>query len=347
MSNKRLVSIFLLIGLGIILLMMANILWGSVLIEPQKVIQVLFSDEKGFTGESLIIWDYRIPQLLVAVFAGAGLAVAGLLLQTLFRNPLADPSILGISSGASLGVALLLFLSGSFAGSLISSLGWIGNLGISLAAMAGAVAVLFFLMAASSRVNHIVSLLIIGIMIAYLAGSITGLLRFYSRKEDIQAFVIWGMGTFSGVSRAQIPYFVTAISIGLIFSVFLSKSLNLLLLGERYAENLGLNTHLITRIVILLAGYLTAIITAYAGPIAFIGLAVPHIARNLFKTSNHLVLIPASIGTGIILALVCNLLARLPGIEGSLPINAVTSLIGAPFVIAVMLRQHRSNSLVS
>ncbi|MDD4085690.1 MAG: iron chelate uptake ABC transporter family permease subunit, partial [Bacteroidales bacterium] len=183
MSNKRLVSIFLLIGLGIILLMMANILWGSVLIEPQKVIQILFSDEKGFTGESLIIWDYRIPQLLVAVFAGAGLAVAGLLLQTLFRNPLADPSILGISSGASLGVALLLFLSGSFAGSLISSLGWIGNLGISLAAMAGAVAVLFFLMAASSRVNHIVSLLIIGIMIAYLAGSITGLLRFYSRKE--------------------------------------------------------------------------------------------------------------------------------------------------------------------
>ncbi|HOI33438.1 MAG TPA: iron chelate uptake ABC transporter family permease subunit, partial [Bacteroidales bacterium] len=223
MTNKRLVSVFLLIGLGIIILMMANIFWGSVLIDPQTVIQILFFNDEGLTGESLIIWDYRIPQLLVAVFAGAGLAVAGLLLQTLFRNPLADPSILGISSGASLGVALLLFFSGSFAGTVISSLGWIGSLGISLAAMAGAVAVLFVLMAASSRVNHIVSLLIIGIMIAYLAGALTGLLRFYSRKEDIQAFVIWGMGTFSGVSRMQIPYFVSAISVGLIFSIYLSK----------------------------------------------------------------------------------------------------------------------------
>jgi len=345
MTTRRLFIIFSSLGIVILLLMLANVLWGSVLIAPKTVFEVLFLQHDIPIGESLIIWDYRIPQLIVAIFAGAGLAVAGLLLQTLFRNPLADPSILGISSGASFGVALLLFVSGTLAGTALSTLGWIGTLGTSLAALAGANVVLIFLMAVSSKVSHIVSLLIVGIMIAYLAGALTGLLRFYSRKEDIQAFVIWGMGTFSGVSRDQLPYFVLVISIGLMASIFLAKPLNMLLLGKQYAENLGLNTSYITRLIILLAGFLTAIITAYAGPIAFIGLAVPHIARNLFKTSDHLILIPASIATGIILALFCNLIARLPGIEGSLPINAVTSLIGAPFVIAVILRQHRSNTL--
>jgi iron complex transport system permease protein len=347
MSSRRLFFTFSLLLFGVVILMIANVLWGSVLIAPKTVFEILFFQHDALNGDSLIIWEYRIPQLIVAVFAGAGLAVAGLLLQTLFRNPLADPSILGISSGASFGVALLLFVTGTFAGTALSSLGWIGTLGISLSALAGAVIVLLFLMAVSAKVSHIVSLLIVGIMIAYLAGALTGLLRFYSRKEDIQAFVIWGMGTFSGVSRSQIPYFVLAVSIGIASSIFLAKPLNMLLLGEKYAENLGLNTRSATRMIILLAGFLTAIITAYAGPIAFIGLAVPHIARNLFKTSDHLILIPASIATGIILALFCNLIARLPGIDGSLPINAVTSLIGAPFVIAVILRQHRSNTLAS
>ncbi|MBG0781307.1 MAG: iron ABC transporter permease [Bacteroidales bacterium] len=347
MSGRRLFISFSLLVIGIVLLLIANVLWGSVLIAPKAIFEVLFFPHDSLKGESLIVWEYRMPQLIVAVFAGAGLAVAGLLLQTLFRNPLADPSILGISSGASFGVALLLFVTGTFAGTAVSALGWIGTLGISLSALAGAIVVLIFLMAVSSKVSHIVSLLIVGIMIAYLAGALTGLLRFYSRKEDIQAFVIWGMGTFSGVSRSQIPYFVLAVSIGLVSSIFLAKPLNMLLLGEQYAVNLGLNTRYATRLIILLAGFLTAIITAYAGPIAFIGLAVPHIARNLFKTSDHLILIPASIGTGVILALFCNLIARLPGIEGSLPINAVTSLIGAPFVIAVILRQHRSNTLSS
>jgi iron complex transport system permease protein len=347
MPARKLFRIYFLLGIVIFILLIANILWGSVLIKPLDVYNVLIGKDFGFGGEDIIIWEYRIPQLIVAVYSGAGLAVSGLLLQTLFKNPLADPSILGISSGASFGVALLLFLTGSFGGIALSSTGWIGELGLSFAALAGALAVLLFLLLASSKVSNVVSLLIVGLMIAYLTGALTGILRFYSRKEDIQAFVIWGMGTFSGVNKSQLPYFVITISLGLFISLFLAKPLNMLLLGQKYASNLGLNTKHINRIIILLAGYLTAIVTAYAGPIAFIGLAVPHIARNLFKSSNHLVLLPASIAIGIILALFCNIIARLPGFEGSLPINAVTSLIGAPFVIIIILRQHRANSLLS
>jgi len=343
MRKRTAVSLILLLIAGILLLFL-NLFLGSVVIDSKEVLNAILGRATKLDASRLIIlYEYRFPQAIVAIFAGAGLAVAGLLMQTLFRNPLADPSILGISSGASLGVALLLFVAGSFSGQAVVNLGWISTLGISMAAFAGALVVLFFLLLMSARIKQVVTLLIIGIMIAYLTGSLTGLLRFYSQKEDIQSFVIWGMGTFSGVGRTQLPYFSGAILVGLIAALFLSKSLNMILLGNRYAENLGLNTKLHTNLILLLSGYLTAIITAYAGPIAFIGLAVPHIARNLFKTSDHRVLIPASILSGAVLALFCNLVARLPGLEGNLPINSITSLIGAPFVIWVMLRQHNES----
>ncbi|MDY0075846.1 MAG: iron ABC transporter permease [Bacteroidales bacterium] len=347
MQQRTAISLFFLTILGVLLLFL-NLFLGSVDINSIEVLNAILGRSNNLNASSLVIlYQYRFPQAIVAIFAGAGLAVAGLLMQTLFRNPLADPSILGISSGASLGVALLLFVAGSFSGRAVVSLGWISTLGVSAAAFAGALVVLFFLLLMSARIKQVVTLLIIGIMIAYLTGSLTGLLRFYSQKEDIQAFVIWGMGTFSGVGSTQLPYFSAAIFAGLFAAFFLSKSLNMMLLGNRYAENLGLNTKLHTKLILLLSGYLTAIITAYAGPIAFVGLAVPHIARNLFKTSDHRVLIPASILSGAVLALFCNLIARLPGLEGNLPINSITSLIGAPFVIWVMLRQHRQSAFES
>ncbi|MDA3943566.1 MAG: iron ABC transporter permease [Bacteroidetes bacterium] len=346
--HKRVVVSLLLLLLAGIFMLLLNLFFGSVTIHPKEVINA-FLGHSAEIAESrrIILYEFRFPQAIVAIVAGAGLAVAGLLMQTLFRNPLADPSILGISSGASLGVALALFLAGSFSGQAAVNMGWFTSIGLSMAAFAGALMVLFFLLMISGRIKHVVTLLIVGIMIAYLTGSLTGLLRYYSQKEDIQAFVIWGMGTFSGVGSAQLPFFTGAIMLGLFVSILLSKSLNMILLGDRYAQNLGLNIKFQTRLILLLAGYLTAIITAYAGPIAFIGLAVPHIARNLFKTSDHRILIPASMLSGAVLALFCNLIARLPGLDGNLPINSITSLIGAPFVIWVMLRQNKQSILES
>jgi iron complex transport system permease protein len=275
------------------------------------------------------------------MLAGAALAVAGLLMQTLFRNPLADPSMLGISSGASLGVGLVILLTGAISGAAISSFGWWSTVGVSLAAFIGAVAVLFIMLAFSARMKNMTTLIIIGLMIAYLAGSITDILKFFSLKEDIHAFVIWGMGSFSGVGTSKLLIFSISIIIGLFATFFLSKNLNILLLGEMYAENLGLNIKRNSVIIILLSGYLTAIVTAYCGPIAFVGLAMPHIARFLFKSSDHRLLIPATMLIGMDLTLFCNLIARMPGFDGNLPINAVTAFIGAPVVISVIMKSRK------
>ena len=275
------------------------------------------------------------------MLAGAALAVAGLLMQTLFRNPLADPSMLGISSGASLGVGLVILLTGAISGAAISSFGWWSTVGVSLAAFIGAVAVLFIMLAFSARMKNMTTLIIIGLMVAYLAGSITDILKFFSLKEDIHAFVIWGMGSFSGVGTSKLLIFSISIIIGLFATFFLSKNLNILLLGEMYAENLGLNIKRNSVIIILLSGYLTAIVTAYCGPIAFVGLAMPHIARYLFKSSDHRLLIPATMLIGMDLTLFCNLIARMPGFDGNLPINAVTAFIGAPVVISVIMKSRK------
>ena len=290
---------------------------------------------------NVIIFNYRLPQALTALLAGAALAVAGLLMQTLFRNPLADPSMLGISSGASLGVGIVILLTGAISGTAVSSFGWWSTIGVSLAAFIGAVIVLFVMLAFSSRMKNMTTLIIIGLMIAYLAGSITDILKFFSLKEDIHAFVIWGMGSFSGVGTSKMPVFAISIIIGLIVTLFLSKNLNILLLGEMYAENLGLNIRKNSVIIILVSGYLTAIVAAYCGPIAFVGLAMPHIARFLFKSSDHRLLIPATMLIGMDMALVCNLIARMPGFDGNLPINAVTAFIGAPVVISVILKSRK------
>lgn len=331
--------IFGIILLGIVLFLM-NLFIGSVTISFKDVINVLLKESNDNTLNTIIL-NYRYPQAITAILAGAALSVSGLLMQTLFRNPLADPSMLGISSGASLGVGTVILLTGAISGSAVSSFGWWSTIGVSLAAFVGAVAVLFVILAFSTRTKNMATLIIIGLMIAYLASSITDILKFFSMKEDIHAFVIWGMGSFSGVGMSKLNTLLISVIIGLIASVFLSKNLNALLLGEMYAENLGLNIKRNSLIIILISGYLTAIITAYCGPIAFVGLAVPHIARFLFKSSDHRLLIPMTMLIGMDLTLLCNLISRLPGFDGNLPINAVTAFIGAPVVISVVIRGNK------
>lgn len=338
-NSKVLIGILGIIVLGILLFLL-NLFVGSVTIPFGDIVKVLLKENTDNTL-NVIIFDYRLPQALTAMLAGAALAVAGLLMQTLFRNPLADPSMLGISSGASLGVGLVILLTGAISGAAISSFGWWSTAGVSLAAFIGAVAVLFIMLAFSARMKNMTTLIIIGLMIAYLAGSITDILKFFSLKEDIHAFVIWGMGSFSGVGTSKLLIFSISIIIGLFATFFLSKNLNILLLGEMYAENLGLNIKRNSVIIILLSGYLTAIVTAYCGPIAFVGLAMPHIARFLFKSSDHRLLIPATMLIGMDLTLFCNLIARMPGFDGNLPINAVTAFIGAPVVISVIMKSKK------
>ena len=289
-----------------------------------------------------IVWKSRVPQSLTALVAGAGLAVSGLQMQTVFRNPLAGPSVLGISSGASLGVALVILLSGSVGGVALSKLGYIGELALTIAATVGSLSVMALIVFVSQKVRGSVTLLIIGVMIGYVANAIIGMLKYFSVEEDIRAYVIWGLGSFARVSGNQMTLFVAIMAVLLPLSLLLIKTLNLLLLGEGYARNLGLNIKRARLSVISCAGLLTAIVTAYCGPVIFLGLAVPHLCRGLLRTSDHRILMPASILTGASLALVCNLIARMPGFEGALPVNSVTALIGAPIVVYVLFSKRRN-----
>ena len=320
------------------LLFFLNLFVGSVTIPFADLFKVFFGEETNSTV-STIVFEYRLPQAVTALFAGAALSVAGLLMQTLFRNPLADPSMLGISSGAGLGVAITILFTGILGGSALSSFGLWSNIGVSIAAFAGATLVLMLILGFSSRVRNMTTLIIVGLMISYLAGSLTDIMKFFSMKEDIHAFVIWGMGSFSAVGKTKLAFFSISIILGLFASLFMSKNLNIMLLGDLYAENLGLNVKRNNLFVILVSGYLTAIVTAYCGPIAFLGLAIPHLTRFIFKTSDHRILVPAVMLIGMIVSLLCNLVARMPGFEGNLPINAVTAFIGAPIVIWVILRR--------
>jgi iron complex transport system permease protein len=283
----------------------------------------------------------RFPQALTALVAGAGLSVAGLMMQTVFRNPLAGPSVLGISSGASLGVAFVLLVSGVF-GQALSQIGFFGELAISLAAIAGSMGVMAIIIYVSQKVKGNVTLLIIGVMIGYVATAIIGVLKYFSVEEDIRAYVIWGLGSFSRVSGNQMILFVVIMSILIPLSMLLIKTLNLMLLGEGYARNLGLNIKRSRFYVISCSGVLVAIVTAYCGPIVFLGLAVPHLCRAIFQTSDHRILMPASAIAGASLALICNLIARMPGFEGVLPVNSVTALVGAPVIVSILFKRRKS-----
>jgi len=335
----------LMLLLGIILFFVLNIAVGSVYIPFPDVLKILIGQGSDNQVWVNIILKSRLPQTITACLSGSGLAIGGLLMQTLFRNPLAGPSILGISSGASLGVAFVIMFVGNIGGFAFSGIATIGNFAIVFAAFAGSVLVLFLILFLARKVKNNAMLLIIGIMVGYISSSLVGVLQFYSISENVHAFAIWGLASFSNISWIQMKLFVPVILIGLFFSFLLIKPLNMLLLGENYAKNLGLNIRKYRLLIILVTGILTAVITAFCGPVAFLGLAVPHLARMLYSTSNHKVLVPGVLFFGALLALFCNLIARMPGFDGALPINAVTSMIGAPIVISVILKKKKLNSL--
>ncbi|MBO5614514.1 MAG: iron ABC transporter permease [Prevotella sp.] len=341
MRNRVALNILLLL-LSIILLFVLNLLLGTVKIPVSDVVATLMGSQDITEITRNIIWSSRVPQALTAMVAGAGLAVSGLQMQTVFRNPLAGPSVLGISNGASLGVACVVLMSGSLGGVALSRLGYLGDVAMSIAAIIGSLAVMALILYVSQKVKGNVTLLIIGVMIGYLATAVIGVLKFFSAEEDIKAYVVWGLGSFSRVSGNQMILFVILMAILLPLSMLLVKTMNLLLLGDGYARNLGLNIRRARMLVILCSGVLVAIVTAYCGPIMFIGLAVPHLCRAIFRSSDHRILMPGTLLAGASLALLCNLIARMPGFEGALPVNSVTALVGAPVIASVLFRRHQS-----
>ena len=337
---RRTLPLIVILLISIVVLAIVNLLLGSVRIPVGDVCCILLGNEENEIWTN-IVWKSRLPQALTAIMAGAGLAVSGLQMQTVFRNPLAGPSVLGISNGSALGVAFVVLLSGRIGGVALSRLGYLGDVAMSVAAIVGALAVMMLIMWISQKVKGNVTLLIIGVMIGYLANAIIGVLKFLAPEEDVKSFVVWGLGSFSRVSGDEMILFVVLMCILLPLACLLVKSMNLLLLGDRYAANLGLNIRRSRLLVIMSSGVLVAIVTAYCGPIMFIGLAVPHLARAIFRTSDHRILMPATMLCGAALALVCNLIARMPGFEGALPVNSVTALVGAPVIAMVLFRRRK------
>lgn len=340
---KRPVAFYmLLIMASIFLFFFLNLVLGSVSIPLRAVWNILWGTGNESVIWQNIIWKSRVPQALTALVAGAGLSVSGLQMQTVFRNPLAGPSVLGISSGANMGVAFVVLLSGSLGGVALSKLGFMGEIALTIAAIAGSLSIMALIVFVSQKVRGNVTLLIIGVMIGYIANAVIGVLKFFSVEEDIRAYVIWGLGSFARVSGDQMTLFICIMVVLLPLSFLLVKTLNLLLLGDAYARNLGLNIKRARLLVITCSGVLVAIVTAYCGPIIFLGLAVPHLCRGMFRTSDHRILMPASLLAGASLALVCNLIARMPGFEGALPVNSVTALVGAPVVMSVLFNKRRN-----
>lgn len=333
---KKYCRFFVVITLAIIALFVINIIYGAVKIPINSIIDIFSGNDEVNESWEYIILQTRLPQALTAILCGGALAVSGLLLQTAFCNPLAGPSIFGINSGASLGVAFVMLLfGGSITAGAVSVTGFLAVL---IAAFVGAVAVMAVLLFFSNLVNNNVILLITGIMIGYISSSAISLLNFFATEEGVHSYMIWGLGNFGGVSMAQMPLFAAVTIVGLICALLLIKPLNAVLLGEQYAENLGINTIKLRNCLLLVTGLLTAVTTAYCGPIAFIGLAVPHIARMLLKTDNHRYLIPGTILSGAAISLLCNIICVLPGDNGIIPLNAVTPIMGAPVIIYVIIK---------
>ena len=325
------------LGLVVIVLFALNLLLGSVKIPTADVVSILLGNEASKASWQFIVLESRLPQAITATLCGAALAVSGLMLQTAFRNPLAGPSVFGVNSGAGLGVALvMLFLGGGLS---VGSVSITGFAAILLAAFVGAMTVMAIIFFFSTLVRNSVMLLIIGIMIGYISNSAISLLNFFATDEGVKSYMVWGMGSFGGVSMANMPVFAIVTLAGLFGALLLIKPLNALMLGDRYAENLGVNIMQVRNWLLIVTGLLTAITTAFCGPVAFIGLAVPHIARLLLTTDNHRQLLPATLLCGSVVALVCNLICYLPGESGVIPLNAVTPLIGAPVIIYVIARK--------
>lgn len=327
---------YVLLVAAIVSLFAVSLLVGAVRIPASDVLAILSGRDVGRESWRFIVMESRLPQAITAMLCGGALAVCGLMLQTAFRNPLAGPSIFGISSGAGLGVALvMLLLGGSVTTSLFTVSGFVA---VMAAAFAGAMTVTAIIFAFSRMVRSSVMLLIIGIMTGYLANSAVSLLNFFATEEGVKSYMVWGMGNFGGVSMAHMPVFATVTVLAILSTLLFVKPLNALLLGEQYAESLGIDTRRVRNALLVVTGVLTAVTTAFCGPVAFIGLAVPHMARLLLGTENHRQLLPVTILTGSAVALLCNIICCLPASGGVVPLNAVTPLVGAPVIIYVIAR---------
>lgn len=334
---KRNVCIILLLVAGIIMLFAMSLIVGSVRIPLADVCDILFEKFEGKESWKYIIMENRLPQALTAMLCGASLAVCGLMLQTAFRNPLAGPDVFGISSGAGLGVAIvMLFLGGSVSTTMFTISGF---LAILTSAFIGAIVVTMIILFLSTMVRNSVLLLIVGLMVGYVSSSAVALLNFFASEEGVKSYMVWGMGNFGGVSMNHMLLFALLCLVGIIASIFLIKPLNIMLLGTQYAESLGINIRQIRNLLLVTVGLLTAVTTAFCGPVSFLGLAIPHMTRLLLHTENHQILLPCTILCGAVIALLCNLICYLPGGGGIIPLNAVTPLLGAPIIIYVIVKR--------
>ena len=319
------------------LLFLANILFGSVSIPADAVINILLGNESEKASWNYIVVESRLPQAITALLSGMALSVSGLMLQTAFRNPLADPSIFGISSGAGLGAAFVMLL---FGGTMTAGqVSFSGYAAVFFGAFLGAMAVMTVVFAFSLLVRNSAMLLIVGIMIGYIASSAISLLNFFATEEGVKSYLVWGLGSFGGVSMRQLPLFTTVTILSLLSSLLLIKPLNIIQLGRSYAENLGIRTHVVRNCLLVITGLLTAVVTSFCGPVSFIGLAVPHLSRMMIRTSHHGILMPVTMLTGSVVALFCNLISALPSSAGLIPLNAITPVLGAPVVIFVIMRK--------
>lgn len=339
-ENRRFALAMWLLVAALLLLCAGNLIIGSVKIPVMEVMSILCGNDSENVAWHVIVTQTRVPMIFTAMLAGAALSVSGLLLQTAFNNPLAGPSILGVSTGASLGVAVVMLSFGGYLGTLFGTIVG-GYVSILLGALLGASIILAALLLFSSMVRSGAMLLIIGIMVGYLASSAISFLNFFATEQGVHSYVIWGLGNFSGVTLSQLPVFSIIILVSLVWAALMVKPLNAMLLGTRYAENLGVNIRKVRNQLLMITGVLTAVVTAFCGPIGFIGLVVPHIARLLLRSSNHNYLIPATIVAGADIALLCTLLSVLPTSIGIMPINAITPIIGVPIIIYIILNRKK------
>lgn len=327
---------FLLLVVVVVALFLLNLFMGAVDIPFGEVLSIITGGECERETWKIIVLETRLPQAVTALLSGAVISVAGLLLQTLFNNPLAGPEVLGINSGAGLGVALVMLLTqGIFA---VGGMTVAGYLAVFAGAFIGAAVIMAVILLLSTIVRNKIFLLVVGVAVGYLASSLISVLNYFATAEGVHSYLIWGMGSFSAVSLGQLPLFVALTAALLLVSLLMIKPLNAILLGDAYAHNLGVNVKAVRNVLLALVGMLTAVVTAFCGPIAFIGLAVPHMARMLLGSNNHKVLLPGTLLFGSVVALVCNVICQLPGDSGLLPLGAITPLIGAPVIIYVVLR---------
>lgn len=319
--------------------------FGSVKIPFTEILKIFSGAQPERPSWATIIWVFRLPKAITAALAGAGLAVSGLLMQTLFRNPLADPSILGISSGASLGVALVVLSSATrnTDSKLLQGVGVFGDMGIVVAASLGAAFVLLMLMLIARKVQSVMTLLILGLLFGYAMSAVVSVLIHFSVAERVQAYISWTFGNFGATTWRQMRVFIPVILVGLAMSLAAKKPLNALLLGEAYSRSLGVNIRRARLMIIIITALLSGTITAFCGPIAFLGVAIPHLCRSIFQTSDHRVLLPTVIIVGATVALIADVASQMPGNQVILPLNAVTSLIGAPIIIWFILKNTQVN----